>query len=285
MKQCQWKHHNYDKNRDTTMRSNKKVFSTCLAIVGLIIAIAQARALDLIEIEVQGAVRKAEPQISQNVNEGLLPVVFAFHGHGGTMKTAEARFHIETYWPEAIVVYPQGLKTPTKLVDPDGKKSGWQSTVNDQAGRDIEFFDSLLNYLEKNYAVNRRRIYSTGFSNGGVFTYVLWAARGNILAAVAPIAGILPSRGDREKLGKKPVFHVAGRRDPIVNIIWQNEMINYVKDVNACSKEAIKIDDFVTEYASSDGYPVMTYISNSGHEVPEAAVPLIVSFFKAHELK
>lgn len=267
------------------MKSATRVFISALFIAVTLCNASPAFGLDIMEIDVHGTVRKAELHTPQNVNEGLLPVVFVFHGHGGTMKTAETRFHIERYWPEAIVVYPQGLKTPTKLVDPEGKESGWQSTINDQSGRDIEFFDSLLNYLEKNYAVDHKRIYATGFSNGGVFTYVLWAVRGNILAAVAPIAGILPSRGDRERLGKKPVFHVAGRRDPIVNIIWQNEMINYVKDVNTCSKEPKKIDDFVTEYASSDGYPVMTYISNSGHEVPEAAVPFIVSFFKAHELK
>src|SRR5690349_25061243 len=37
------------------------------------------------------------------------PLVFAFHGHGGNMQHASQSMHIHTVWPEAIVVYPQGL--------------------------------------------------------------------------------------------------------------------------------------------------------------------------------
>ena len=43
------------------------------------------------------------------------PVVFAFHGHGGTMKFAATKFAYHKHWPEAIAVYMQGLKTPGTL--------------------------------------------------------------------------------------------------------------------------------------------------------------------------
>lgn len=36
--------------------------------------------------------------------------------------------HIQTLWPEAIVVYPQGLNSPGP-VDPPGNKPGWQYEV------------------------------------------------------------------------------------------------------------------------------------------------------------
>ena len=41
------------------------------------------------------------------------PLVIAFHGHGGDMLRSSVRMHIQTLWPEAIVVYPQGLSTST----------------------------------------------------------------------------------------------------------------------------------------------------------------------------
>ncbi len=239
--------------------------------------------LESVSIEVNGIIRNAEIYIPSNINNALHPIVFAFHGHGGSMKSAALRFHIEKFWPEAIVVYPQGLNTPTNLVDPEGKFPGWQSSVDDQNGRDIEFFDKLFQYLNSNYSVDKTRIYSIGFSNGAVFTYVLWAARGNVLAAVAPIAGILPSKEDRNKLEPKPVFLVAGRKDPLVKFSWQMEMANIVLNINKCGVGRI-INNNVNEYDSIIDAPVKTYINNSGHEIPEESLSYIIEFFKEHML-
>src|SRR5215831_20946158 len=48
-----------------------------------------------------------------------VPLVFAFHGHGGNMQAAAMGMHLQTLWPEAVIVYPQGLNTPS-TVDPQG---------------------------------------------------------------------------------------------------------------------------------------------------------------------
>ena len=168
----------------------------------------------------------------------LSPVVFAFHGHGGTMKYAANKFRFHKLWPEAIVVYMQGLKTPGTIVDPQGKWPGWQKTFGDQGDRDLKFFDAALATLKKDYNVDAKRIYATGHSNGGGFTYLLWAARGDVLAAVAPCAaaalignGALPddlpaalarqaeaSRRSMKNLKPKPVLHMAGEADPLGEI-------------------------------------------------------------------
>ena len=63
------------------------------------------------------------------------PLVFGFHGHGGNMRNASRSFRLHELWPEAVVVYMQGLNTPGKLTDPEGKKAGWQSTIGDQNDR------------------------------------------------------------------------------------------------------------------------------------------------------
>ena len=47
----------------------------------------------------------------------------------------------------------------------------------------------MLARLKTDYKVDDKRIYSTGHSNGGGFTYLLWAARGDVFAAFAPSAG------------------------------------------------------------------------------------------------
>src|SRR5205823_6268887 len=71
------------------------------------------------------------------------PVVFAFHGHGGTAEKASAEFGYHTHWPEAITVYMQGQPIPS-TTDPQGKKAGWQhevgQVIHGVKDRDLEFF-------------------------------------------------------------------------------------------------------------------------------------------------
>jgi polyhydroxybutyrate depolymerase len=118
------------------------------------------------------------------------PVVFVFHGQGGSSRNADRSFHIEDEWPDAIIVYMQGLPTVGQLSDQEGARSGWQSAAGDNVDRDLKFFDEALANLKKHYQVDARHIYSTGHSNGEGFTYLLWLTRGNIFAAVAPCAAV-----------------------------------------------------------------------------------------------
>src|SRR5262249_50025432 len=76
------------------------------------------------------------------------PLMFVFHGHGGTAKAAAAYLAHHKHWPEAVTVYPQGLPTPGKLTDPEGKKTGWQHGSGDQKDRDLKFFDAMLASLK-----------------------------------------------------------------------------------------------------------------------------------------
>ncbi len=213
------------------------------------------------------------------------PVIFAWHGHGGTMKHAAETFGYHKLWPEAICVYLQGLKTPGRLTDPEGKKTGWQGRAGEQEDRDLKLFDTVLAQLRRDYKIDDRRIYSTGHSNGGGFTYLLWAERGDVFAAVAPSSAILPpaatGRIDFSRLKPKPVLHVAGQADPLVKFAWQSLLIQRLREVNQCGEARPWGDsDLCTEYTSSIGSPTITYIHPGGHKFPEAAPALIVKFFK-----
>lgn len=95
------------------------------------------------------------------------PVVFAWHGHGGNMQGASQTMHIQTLWPQAIVVYAQGLPTKTP-VDPNGTKPGWQNVAGENGDRDLKLFDAMLATIKQNHSVDDARIYTTGFSNGRV---------------------------------------------------------------------------------------------------------------------
>src|SRR5262249_51797458 len=153
-----------------------------------------------LEVKAGGHVREALVAYPKTAGKRA-PVIFVFHGHGENMKTAADAFGCHKHWRKAICVYMQGLKTP-RPSDPQGKESGWQT----EGGRDYLFFDAALAELKKGHPVDDKHIFATGFSNGAIFTYDLWARRGGVLRAVAPCAGVHKGTG----LGPKPCLHIAG---------------------------------------------------------------------------
>jgi len=217
--------------------------------------------------------------------EGM-PLVFAFHGHGGTMKNAAEKFAYHKLWPEALVVYMQGLPCAGKT-DPEGKLPGWQNKVDDQDGRDLKFFDEVLATLTQEQQVDKKRIYVTGHSNGGVFTYLLWAVRGSTFAAVAPSASLTVRHF--KDLKPLPALHVAGEKDEIVPFASQKRMMDAVRTLNGCDTEgkpwATAGPLVGTLYPSKTGTPFVSVIYPGPHKLPDEAPGLIVKFFKENVKK
>ncbi|MBL9117320.1 MAG: hypothetical protein JNJ83_20095 [Verrucomicrobiaceae bacterium] len=253
------------------------------AALTLELSVASMSAQDLLvrhELSVDGVKREALVYTPASATARPAPLVFGWHGHGGTMRNAARSFRIHEIWPEAIVVYPQGLNTPGRLTDPEGKKAGWQGRLGDQGDRDLKFFDAIWQKLHAGFKVDDNRVYSTGHSNGGGFTYLLWAARGDKLTAIAPSASAGRNKGESNPL---PVLHLAGRNDPLVKFAWQEAMIRTLRELNKTSEgKAWDLDERCTIYPSAIGAPLVTAIHDGGHEYPKGAPELIVKFFKAH---
>ncbi len=207
------------------------------------------------------------------------PVVFVFHGHGGSMQNSARRMNLHALWPEAVVVYAQGLPTKGALTDAEGKKAGWQRGPGDEKDRDLKFFDAMLESFAKD-KIDSSRVYVTGHSNGGGFTYLLWAMRGDKLAAVAPSA----AAGFQfiNRLKPLPCLHFAGEKDPLVKFEWQERMIAAVKKVNGCEEEPKEWGEKCKLYPSKTSTPLVTFIHDSGHEYHQDAPALTVKFFKEH---
>jgi polyhydroxybutyrate depolymerase len=214
-----------------------------------------------------------------NAGKSKSPLVFAFHGHGGSMHQAAKEMRFHQIWPESIVVYMQGLPTPSQLVDPEGLRSGWQHEPGQLSDRDIKFFDAVLSTLQKKYKVNENRIFATGSSNGGVFTYLLWAQRGETFAAFAPCAcGI---RGEIKLTVSRPALHIAGENDHIVNFEHQQKAIKMICQLNGCAEKGEPWGPpGCMLYHSSKDSPVVTFIHPGPHGLPKRGPEIIVKFFK-----
>ncbi|MEI6474170.1 MAG: esterase [Planctomycetota bacterium] len=205
------------------------------------------------------------------------PVILAFHGHGGRAQSVERSMHFQTEWPEAVVVYPQGLATKSARVDPAGVRAGWQNRPGENDDRDLKLVDQIMASLRAGGWVDDTRIYVTGHSNGGGFTYALWLARAEMLAAVAPVAGGTLSVRSLDPL---PCMHVAGRADTLVPFINQERVMAAVRVVNGCAESGTPWAKDCTFYASKFGTPMVAMITDGGHQYPREAPALIVRFLK-----
>ena len=139
--------------------------------------------------QINGVERKAlffEPKI----NSEKIPVVFVFHGHGGNAKHASRNLNFHQNFPEALVIYMQGIPGVTNsIVDKEGKYNGWQMNPDELQNRDVKFFDEVFSQISKNYNLDFDRIYAVGHSNGSRFVNVLWKMRPEKFAAFVTVAG------------------------------------------------------------------------------------------------
>jgi polyhydroxybutyrate depolymerase len=208
------------------------------------------------------------------------PVVFVFHGHGGSAQNIRRQFRIDTLWPEAIVVYLQGLPTVGQITDSQGDRTGWDSIDTSDQNRDLRFYDIVLKDLIDNQHINAKRVFSTGHSNGGGFSFTLWAHRGDTLAAIASSSSIAAVK-EWPLLKPKPALMSSGRNDPLVKFAWQSKMIDRLKSLNGVAPDGNAWGSDGTWYASDSGTPLATVIYDGGHAPPGDIGERIVDFFKA----
>jgi polyhydroxybutyrate depolymerase len=137
------------------------------------------------------------------------PAVIILHGGGGPIGTAELLMDRSGWREKAekegfIAVFPQGLleddAKPVNLIDDssDGTRnirswnSGDDTTPSSKKGvDDVGFIKELIKELKKEYNIDSKRVYITGFSNGATMSFLLGVRLSEEIAAIAPVAGLL----------------------------------------------------------------------------------------------
>jgi polyhydroxybutyrate depolymerase len=236
-----------------------------------------------VDWKIDGTAREGLVCAPAKESDGAPALVFGFHGHGGSMQNAARSFKIHEVWPEAVVVYLQGLPTPGRLSDAEGKRAGWQFAVGEQDDRDLKLFDAVVAWAKEKYKIDQKRIYATGHSNGGAFTYLLWASRPELFAAIAPSAA--PAPRNLKDTKPCPILHLAGEKDPLVKFELQMRTVATVRTFNGCEEQGKDWDKGCTLYPSPKEAPVVTFIHPGGHNYPAEGPALIVKFFKEHARK
>lgn len=214
-----------------------------------------------------------------------------------------------------IVVYPQGVARSWNAGDCCG--TAWTDSVDD-----VRFTKDLLAKIQKDWCIDPKRIYATGFSNGGFLSHRLACEMADVFAAVAPVSGVMGLDPNACKPARPiPVIDFHGTSDPVVpynggtpiipidlgpilKFRSVSETIEMWKKKDGCLGIGSTIykqgDATCTQYAScSAGVEVVhCKLDGDGHTWPGgvpipvlgatsndiSATETMVSFFKAHPM-
>ena len=151
--------------------------------------------------------------LPQNYNDAITyPLIFAIHG-GGTLGyqgiEGQSQLSELSDLENFIVVYPEGLEQLGFRTWNAGDCCPSASTLGTN---DIGFIVALLDKLKLELSINDRKVYATGFSNGGQLAYKLANRYPDKFAAISAVAGVLqdfpfdPAR-------KVPIIHFHSYQD------------------------------------------------------------------------
>lgn len=138
------------------------------------------------------------------------PVVMLFHGGGGSAKQLEedsSKMNPVADREGFLAVYPNG----------SGVIKTWNGgiccgrAVEDNVD-DVAFVAALLDHLESKMCTDKRRIFATGMSNGGILSHRLACELSSRIAAVAPVAGTI-GVSECKPTRAVPILHVHGSLD------------------------------------------------------------------------
>jgi polyhydroxybutyrate depolymerase len=130
---------------------------------------------------------------------GPVPVVFVFPGYSASAEGA-AFYYTHTRFEQLadrdgfVVVYGNGLpKPPAPGEKPAMREGGFLSgclAPHSGEGVDVDYVRRILDQLATELPIDRGRVYATGLSAGGGMCFELALEAPDLVAAIAPVAGL-----------------------------------------------------------------------------------------------
>jgi polyhydroxybutyrate depolymerase len=169
------------------------------------------------------------------------------------------------------------------FVAPEGIDAGFANTD----GRDIAMVRAILAFLDAKLCFDRQRIFSTGFSYGGMMSDAIGCEMADVFRAIAPMAGGLPSAehdySGCNQVNSHPiaVWMSHGASDLVVPIADGENARDLFVARNQCQSQttAVTPSPCVAYQGCAAGYPVHWCEFAGGHAAPTFASAAIWDFF------
>ncbi|HEY7370719.1 MAG TPA: Ricin and poly(3-hydroxybutyrate) depolymerase fusion [Polyangia bacterium] len=238
-------------------------------------------------IDVSGMTREYILSVPSNYNPNTpYRLIFAWHPWGGSAQQVAGTGNSGYYGlkgssnNQAILVAPEGL-------DFGGNGLGWGNTN----GQDIAFLQAMLALFKSQLCVDQNRIFSAGFSFGGMMSNAVGCAA--LARAIAPMAGNSTVSGCTA--GTQPVAYMGfhGTHDSVVDISGGRTARDVFVKRNGCSSQTVPsspswCDGIASNYqpctcvdyqGCMPGYPVTWCEYNADHQAAPNSGPTLWSFF------
>lgn len=166
-----------------------------------------------VDLEAGGVMRSYELHVPPSYDGATpLPLVLSFHGYTSTGSAQEESTEMNDLADREgfLVAYPNGLY------------NSWNAgTCCGQAAElgvdDVGFTRTLIEDIGARGCIDQRRVYATGMSNGGFFSYRLACEAADVIAAAAPVAAVMGvDEGACMPARPIPIIAFNGTGDPLV---------------------------------------------------------------------
>jgi len=207
------------------------------SILGSALTVSSAFA-DMQSVNVGGQNRQFYVHAPSGLTENR-PLVISCHGMDQDIpyQRNQAKWEQIADTANFVVVYPGG-------------GTGF-STWDISGDKDANFILAIIDEMNKKYAIDKSRVYMSGFSMGGMLTYHLMAKLPDKIAAFAPVSGHLMGGGSYSNVRPLPLIHVHGTSDSVVPYDGSTDYVNGWAKQNGCNPTPI-----TTQY--NNGYPNCT---------------------------
>jgi poly(3-hydroxybutyrate) depolymerase len=199
-------------------------------------------------------------------------LIFGWHWRGGSAdNVAMGQLGGGAYY---------GLETRSNgsaiFVAPEGLDQGWANT----GGRDIQFLEAMLARFRSELCIDENRIFSTGFSYGGMMSLAVGCAMGDVFRAIAPMSGAIYS-GCEDGTDPVAFWGAHGDNDTVVPLSNGEAGRDEFLQRNGCDTQTTPVDPSpcVTYQGCEAGYPVTWCEFSGGHMAPSFSGQALWDFF------
>lgn len=153
------------------------------------------------------------------------PLLLSLHGMDQDPNYQQSNTHWENVADTAgfVVVYPNGGK-------------GY-STWDISGDQDTKWMTQIIDQMAKEYDIDTKRVYISGFSMGGMFSYHAMSKIADKIAAFAPCSGYL-MMGAETAMRPVPIFHTHGTSDNVVGYDGLESNLSNYRNQFKCPSQA-----------------------------------------------
>lgn len=172
------------------------------------------------------------------------------------------------------------------MVHPEATEDGAELAWDTESQQDLRFFDAVLEEVSDDLCVDEARVFATGHSSGGYFTNLLGCVRGDVLRAIAPVAGggpFAPGGGAPSCKGPLSAWIAHAENDQTVLFSNGEGSLDHWLSSDDCdenSSESVSPAPCVGYEGCGAGLAVNWCVYESGHDWPSFAARGIWDFFK-----